>query len=828
MKGLKRNLVKFVSIILACGFIFTTFACDGVNVGSSIGGNAHEIWSAPATQKIMRDVQDYDLVKSEVKIDIDSAKGEYELAQIGITADGNVKSYDVAITDLVQEDGQTVYSKDNITVYNAKYIQTTVPYSGPIAGWYPDALLKFDAAKEAGENKVAAGENQSIYFSFNVPVEQASGTYKGTFTLTVDGKQTSIPVTLRVRTVTVSQKVNVRSFFINTWTYYLGELGDTQEILDKYTKSLFNYRISPTGLVSDYDYNQEGADFWTEKVVELCKDEKCSTIGVPFRKTADGNPGNQFYMFITTLADRCVVEGYDFLDKCYVYGVDEPVANNAFDKTKAVYEDFMAQRQEAVDYLLKNKDKYFEENENLTEEFFEQLVYSLSTLRCVTTTGFSEAYDPYVDLWCPTYKGFEAGIATGVYDNEDEIWFYGALSPKSPYPTYHLDDTALSPRILGWLQGIYDVQGNLYWATNVYAKHTKKGYQYLDDIYSEPARIGQAVGDGFLFYPGKYYGLDEPVPSIRIDAIRDGLEEFELIYAIKELYKQVSNQIGVEFTADATIKDLASSLYVGMQITANNDSFKESRNQLLNLSEFTTSGICFTDYVDDGEGHITYKLYVPSGASLSVTGAEKLSEQAVNGGNIVTYSVNMATSTATSVLFTTQIDGVNVVVERKLPGRVVAYGGSSIVNYFVDGDGNAITATVVDGQELFGEEIDLIKFDYTEGQTKIRYADPSVLTTIKSGIDKVIINFYSNTDADVPVKVFVKYTNKVYKAQVTATEVPFHKGKNVIEWSNLTGNDWDKIGDVEYIEFNIGNDEFTLVPEVYIKNIVLYAEGGAV
>ena len=49
------------------------------------------------------------------------------------------------------------------------------------------------------------------------------------------------------------------------------------------------------------------------------------------------------------------------------------------------------------------------------------------------------------------------------------MWTYTCMNPRPPYPTYHLDDTLTSSRLLGWMMYNYDIVGNLYWETVLYS-----------------------------------------------------------------------------------------------------------------------------------------------------------------------------------------------------------------------------------------------------------------------------------------------------------------------------------------------------------------------
>lgn len=58
------------------------------------------------------------------KLRFSAVKNEYESAQLIVTANKAVRSYDVELSDLKGENGE-IFSAENFTVYNQKYIQVT-------------------------------------------------------------------------------------------------------------------------------------------------------------------------------------------------------------------------------------------------------------------------------------------------------------------------------------------------------------------------------------------------------------------------------------------------------------------------------------------------------------------------------------------------------------------------------------------------------------------------------------------------------------------------------------------------------------------------------
>ncbi|MBQ8309199.1 MAG: DUF4091 domain-containing protein [Clostridia bacterium] len=826
----KKNgkMKKLLAVAFACtAFAYHATACANPTNSSSLeGAEGYTLWGVAATEKILRDVDDsqYEALKTEAKIAVDTAKNEYEAAQVIVSADGAVNEYTVELSDLKLVGGEGTYSKDNISVYHMKYVNVTNTWNeGSRVGWYPDCVLPFAAAVEAGENKVSAGENQSVYFTFNTPETQTTGTYTGNVKLTVDGEVNTIPVSVRVRNATVNEANHVKSIFRNDFFMYIGEYNSTQEMYDTYSKFLMDYRVMPWKLVVDTSHDEEDAVYYAEKAYELCANEKCSTICLPVQKSTGTIPDGQLVMYIEAMMDKCLETGYNLLEKCYVYANDEPIQNDAYEKVVSFSKTFNAQREIAVDNLVKAKAANLEKYPSVTSEYYDELVEAVRNIRHVTTTKYLAEYEPYVDIFCPTFEGFDQGLSTGVYENDDKVWVYGALAPKVPYTAYHIDAPTLSPRLLGWLQALYNVEGNLYWATAYYAGRDQNAkYYYVDEYYENPNRYRNIPGEGYLLYPGSKYGIDGPIASLRLETIRDGYEEYELLYNIKEAYAAVSESIGVEFSAESTISSLMSSIHSGMRITATTDSFTAARSSLLDLSEFTQSGVCFTNYSDDGEGVIEYELYIPEGIEVSATGIAKISEKAVTGGKIVLYRADMSLSgAAQTATFSTAVNGETVSMSYNLSGAVTKYGAETLLG------GLSGEHELVQAAEISGGAGQLVKLalpaQEENARARVEYSATELLSAIGGKTDKVVFKFWYAGADKTSVSVYVKYKNKRYEESISSAAFRLETGENVISWDNLTSVNWEKNGEIEYVAFEIGDLGAAARSDVYLKGCVLYA-----
>ena len=226
---------RAITILLCLTMILSAAACSPKKPDEEKG--AVDVWGAPG---------EYSGIRTAAEINLLMAKNEYESGQIIMTPDYDVKSYDVTVSALTHSNGTDTIPAENVEVFVEKYLSLGVVYDtagGAVPGKYPDALLPFSAAKEHGENTIEKNTNQGLY----VTVKTA-----GAIKLTVDGEETSVPVTVNVADLTVSEENHAKSIFLSVRLFESGELEGSQDIMDKYTRRLIDYRLSPHIIVQAY------------------------------------------------------------------------------------------------------------------------------------------------------------------------------------------------------------------------------------------------------------------------------------------------------------------------------------------------------------------------------------------------------------------------------------------------------------------------------------------------------------------------------------------------------------------------------------------------
>ena len=93
----------------------------------------------------------------------------------------------------------------------------------------------------------------------------------------------------------------------------------------------------------------------------------------------------------------------------------------------------------------------------------------------------------------------------------------------------------------------------MYWCENGYC-HWKKndslgGYTPLPDLYTTATHDGSTNGGGYLVYPGLAYGSEAPFASMRLTAIRDGIDDNTYMGMLGDAYKKLANTYQTSATA---------------------------------------------------------------------------------------------------------------------------------------------------------------------------------------------------------------------------------------------------------------------------------------
>lgn len=477
-------------------------------------------------------------------IEIAAARNEVESFQVLIFSPRKLEGVSASVSDLEDGHGNHI-GKSRMKLFRQEYVyvRNPSPSSTEPPGWWPDALvpfvdpydgkpvtaMRFSREEEAGRVTyqlsgarfpgnlftVWPGRNQGLWVDVAIPADAVAGDYSGKFTVTLpESGAISLPMKLTVWNFTLPEGPPIATHFgaleAVTAKHAL-TAGSPQaiKIQERYAAALEEHRIAaPVPSVLQPPIKSDGSIDWKKTHEGLKRFMSAHRTG-PYQIPSYPHPrfqGSQKKKLI-----RYLQSFYEYLksqhweEGVYYYPLDEPNSKEAYDRVKA-YARLVHEAEPRIRFLC-------------TEQPYPQ-DSSWGTLQ------------GSVDIWCPLFSFFDETSASHAIQNGNDIWAYTALCQKSPpyhpqfakvsgQPTlfWQIDFPLLNYRLPLWMNWHYHIRGLLYWSAVHWGNPER-------DVWTDPAFRNRYNGEGYLFYPGTDVGIQGPVTSVRLKALREGLEDY--------------------------------------------------------------------------------------------------------------------------------------------------------------------------------------------------------------------------------------------------------------------------------------------------------------
>lgn len=805
-----QNFMKRAAVLALClVMLLQLAACDASDIvaGATVD-QLVKVWSLPSTVKPDK-AGEHDLAGGAA-LTFNTVKNEYENHQLLLTAKDEISTYFLEASDLTSTEGN-VLSKDNFTVYMEKFLQVTD--KATIYGTYnrPDALIPLDAALEHGELTIANGENGALWVTVYVPTETPAGTYTGEFKLAVENAVTTIPVTVTVHEYTLPETTSGKTLF--SWRYNrvaAGELDGSNEMMETYYEFFQDYRISLQSMPLESTTKEEIKEAFDAYYKTM---STYTLMPEPGKVPGGGTVAEKTKDMIYYIAQLSGEDGINYFEKAMIYAVDEPHLDQDDSRNYAIsmvghVNNLLKECVDVIENDTTGTYTEFKKNENWKNSILNiPNIIPLTFDSCEWLINGREsdeakAFLNVINTVCPTFDVYQSGMVDTLLSlceqyGIENSWWYGCTGPRTPWGNYHIGDDLIRSRTLSWVQAKYGIEGNLYWDAAAYTDENPLYQDQYINVYEFPYRRSDATwpaGDGFLTYPGAAYGVYGPLPSLRLMSIRDGMEELEMLNALKA-------KLGD--SATETINSLVNSVsYDGSSLYADNQNgldFTKVRANLIGAIERQNKGINFmltetvvegsdasvSYYADeenkiyindelqvsDGEGNYTYQMDLNESSTLNVE---------IEAADGTKYEVSQFIANPTTVLQNfddaTVLDSITVAeggsVELAQTEGFFTSGSSAHVNVVGKVTGNELvdaayvpTVSIATSalQEIANmSEVKLLKMDfYNPGeQFKVRvkvYSGSSYASigeaTIDSGkttvtLDLSNVSFSAMADAD--------------------------------------------------------------------------------
>ena len=472
--------------------------------------------------------------------EVDVAKGEVASAQLLLRSEKTQNQVKVSVN--IQGLPGAVVSFGPVGYVRAErpYRDHALDRIASVSGFYPDPI------KDNQPVNLPAGQAETFFITVSIPREAKAGTYPVKVSVQAGRQTLQKSFQIRVHNVVLEdQKLWITNWF-NVSPRHLAMMNNGNKVEqygDVYWKlikilaeKLASYgqnvsRISPLDLAT---YEKKGdvykIDFSRfDKTVEIFKDAGA------LKRIEGGHIGQRIGGWLSLFVVRVPEPAGDstvFLQ----LPIDDP-------KAKAFYRQFlpalMTHLQEKgwlADYYQHIADEPIAENKQSyidIANYVKSVVPTIKILEACHTKDLAET----IDLWVPQMDFMNRDF--DFYQDRkkagDEVWFYTCLNPKGNYANRFIDLPLIKTRLLHWVNYKYNIEGYLHWGFNWW---NDEPWVETTDAHESGGNF-LPTGDAWIVYPG-YQKLNS---SIRLEAMRDGINDYTLLTMLEKKNPALAQQI---------------------------------------------------------------------------------------------------------------------------------------------------------------------------------------------------------------------------------------------------------------------------------------------
>lgn len=511
------------------------------------------------------------VVKDTVTYLIQMAKNETEGCQFVLAPESDVTGLKVYITDFTNANGDTLKTDLHWGYYFNILDEMLIDPLPPVSYTPEEGMLDW---VNGGNGYGTAIDNLQKYNGFDIKAGQ-SQSFVIKATTTADSKPGEYAATLTVVDAN-GNEIKKATVFTYVWNFTLDDASACKTLMD-----MSAYEVYVTYGDWAADLSNWRGETLGEVYYNFLLDYRVNCYSLPFEND-DGsfsdsrllkylnNPRVQAFQplgWSKELVPWKVANAYAFLsqqeewlEKAYFYPVDEPGSVSRLDDINyygaMLEENFPGYKLIApmhVNYATAKGD------------FFSYVTGAVNVW-CPKTfffNTFAEWFENQ-DLYYGTTIQLEEKLDSlrdrfwAEQEGGDEVWWYVTRFPNDPEITLIINTEAVNIRTLFWQQKLYNVDGFLYYLVNHWGNGSDrywipsadKWYQGMDAMHEiNEAYPYEVYGNGILIYSGVYFAQTDPVASLRLESVRDGIEDFEYLTMLEEIYgKDVVDAIITKWT----------------------------------------------------------------------------------------------------------------------------------------------------------------------------------------------------------------------------------------------------------------------------------------
>ncbi|MFA7231049.1 MAG: glycoside hydrolase domain-containing protein [Victivallaceae bacterium] len=469
------------------------------------------------------------------KITVSLAQGEYEAVQPIVIAPTNKALSSVSVTiAALTLDGKTSvkFPEKCISSSPVGYVKTVatsriVDYTG----WYPDPILSF-----LKQVDVKAGETQPFWIRFFAGKNITPGIYTGKIIVaTQNAGSVEIPLEVKVRNFAIPKRGHLK---VATSVYKHKTLLHKNQLDGVYDFVMDKYRINPFNIYSSNAYGEP-------QLPKIEEYQRLVPMGLNF-----------IPLLYLKLPRQAMHEGLTPSQSKAKWSAMSPDEQKQYpEEWKKRFIDILKKRipelKKAGLYDMAYCYGFDEANTSewpACAELCKEIKAQFPDIKIISTAGDSsygqrsvlgEALTGFIPLDA-AYNNKQADEAR---KNGKEVWWY------STQMTIDADTLSSTRNLLGKNSFDNNVDGFLVWTISRWNKNKSPIVKGPYTAWSPESYTGNN-GGGSYFCPGPDGSF---LPTLRAEAIRDGLEDYEYLYLLKQLSSKLSPDNPLAKTAVAIL-----------------------------------------------------------------------------------------------------------------------------------------------------------------------------------------------------------------------------------------------------------------------------------